>query len=229
MRPRLRVVRARQWLAGHRASLDRRRRVDPQALLTALTTEHFTLQGARSSTISESSARAAVYVGAVSSAVVALGFIAQASGLGSTFDLFLLVVLPTLWVLGAFTFVRLVENSIEDLFYGRAINRIRHFYRELAGEHARYLLLGGGDDVTGVLANMGLVRPSRWQLFFTLASLIAALNAVVGGATIAAALGVAGVPLAAAAPLGALAAVGSCIGCFTWRDARTRRPAPGPK
>jgi hypothetical protein len=53
------------------------RESDPQALLTILTTEHFTLQGARGSTISESSARAALYVGAVSSALIALGFIAH--------------------------------------------------------------------------------------------------------------------------------------------------------
>ena len=53
---------------------------DPQQLLTALSTEHFTLQGARSQTMSESSARASIYVFAVSSALVALGFIGQAAG-----------------------------------------------------------------------------------------------------------------------------------------------------
>jgi hypothetical protein len=75
-------------------------------LVTILTTEHFTLQGARGSTVSESSARAALYVGAVSSALIALGFIAQASELGTAFDAFALVVLPTLYVLGIFTFER---------------------------------------------------------------------------------------------------------------------------
>ena len=53
---------------------------DRQELLTALTTEHFTLQGARSQTMGESSARASVYVFAVSSALVALGFIGQTRG-----------------------------------------------------------------------------------------------------------------------------------------------------
>ena len=33
---------------------------DPQQLLTALTTEHFTLQGARSQTVSESASRASL-------------------------------------------------------------------------------------------------------------------------------------------------------------------------
>jgi len=40
---------------------------DPQQLLTALTTEHFTLQGARSQTVSESASRASLYLLSVSS------------------------------------------------------------------------------------------------------------------------------------------------------------------
>jgi hypothetical protein len=52
---------------------------DRGELLTALTTEHFTLQGARSQTMSESSSRAALYIGAVSSTLVALGFLGQLS------------------------------------------------------------------------------------------------------------------------------------------------------
>src|SRR5919198_4933605 len=94
---------------------------DP-ALLTALTTEHFTLQGARSQTVSESSARSSLYLGSVSSTLIALGFVSQVSEGGDLFQLFALAALPTLFVLGLFTFVRLVESSIEDMLYGRAIN-----------------------------------------------------------------------------------------------------------
>ena len=67
---------------------------DPQLLLTAVSTEHFTLQGARSQTMSESSARASLYVIAVSSALVALGFIGQLSEVGDVFNVFALSVLP---------------------------------------------------------------------------------------------------------------------------------------
>jgi len=63
--------------------------------LTALTTEHFTLQGARSQTASESASRASLYILSVSSALVALGFIGQASQIGTTFDVFALTVLLT--------------------------------------------------------------------------------------------------------------------------------------
>jgi hypothetical protein len=63
--------------------------------LTALTTEHFTLQGARSQAAGESASRASLYILSVSSSLVALGFIGQASEVGTTFDVFALTVLPT--------------------------------------------------------------------------------------------------------------------------------------
>jgi hypothetical protein len=190
---------------------------DPQALLTVLTTEHFTLQGSRSSTVSESSARAALFIGALSSSLIALGFIAQASDLGTAFDTFALVVLPTLYVLGVFTFVRLVTSSTEDLLYGRAINRVRAYYRELAGDDARYLVLAGHDDTLGVLENMGIRRPSRWQLYFTLASMIAVLDAVVGGSAAAFAAGLLGAPLGLSCGIGGVTALASAAVQLRWQ------------
>jgi hypothetical protein len=129
---------------------------DPQQLLTALTTEHFTLQGARSQTVSESASRASLYLVSVSSSLVALGFIGQISTVGDTFTVFALTVLPTLYVLGLFTFVRLVQSVAEDFQYGRAINRIRHHYLELAGDKAHLFMMSAHDDAIGVLANMGV-------------------------------------------------------------------------
>jgi hypothetical protein len=164
--------------------------VDRSALLTALTTEHFTLQGARSTTTSESASRAALYIGALSASLVSLGFVAQVSTAGDTFRVFALVVLPTLFVLGLFTFVRLVESSTEDLLYGRAINRIRNYYLQLAGPEARYFMMSGNDDAIGVLHNMGL-RPRRSQLYMTASTAIAVVNSVVGGSALALAVWVA--------------------------------------
>ncbi len=193
------------------------REPDPQALLTMLTTEHFTLQGARANTISESAARAALYVGALSASLVALGLLGQASHVGSAFRVFVLVVLPTLYAVGTFTFVRLVESSVEDIYYGRAINRIRGYYRELAGEKARYFALGGHDDVPGVLANMGMIGTSRWQLYFTLATMIAVVNSVVGGSAVAFAADVLGLPLGTACAVGAVAGVATLAASHRWQ------------
>lgn len=174
-----------------------------QALLTTLTTEHFTLQGARSQTVSESAARSSMYLFSVSSTLVALGFVSQVSQGGEVFQLFALTVLPTLFFLGLFTFVRLVQSSIEDLRYGRAINRIRHYYLERSAEGARYFLMDAYDDPRGVLSNMGLDTRSRWQLFFGTASAVSVINSVVGAGAIAILLGVTlDLPLGIAAAAG---------------------------
>jgi hypothetical protein len=176
-----------------------------QALLTALTTEHFTLQGARAQTIGESGSRSALYLGSVSSALIGLGFVTQATGPDSeVFQIFALTVLPTVFFLGLFTFVRLVESSVEDILYGRAINRIRNYYLEIAGADARYFMMSGYDDALGVISNMGIEPGSRWQLLFTAASAVSVVNGVVGGSALAILIGVTlDLPLAVAALAGA--------------------------
>jgi hypothetical protein len=192
---------------------------DNQQLLTALTTEHFTLQGARSQTTSESSARASVYVFSVSSALIALGFISQVSEAGDLFNTFALTVLPTLYVLGAVTFVRLAECGVEDFRYGLAINRIRGYYREVAGDRGDLFLLSGNDDAAGVNENMGL-RGEGHAPIFIFSSAIAVINGVVGGAAVALALGaLADASLEVATPAGAVAAIASIVGWIRYSDA----------
>jgi hypothetical protein len=192
---------------------------DLQQLLTALTTEHFTLQGARSQTVSESASRASLYLFSVSSTLVALGFIGQVSTVGDAFQVFALTVLPTLYVLGLFTFVRLVQSVNEDFQYGRAINRIRHQYLELAGEKAHLFIMSAHDDATGVLANMGIKR-TAWQPYFTTPTMVAVINSVVGGSAVAIALGaIADSPLGIAAGIGGLVAI---VSLATLRRFETR-------
>jgi hypothetical protein len=182
---------------------------DPQRLLTALTTEHFTLQGARSQTVGESASRASLYLFSVSSTLVALGFIGQISTVGDTFKVFALTVLPTLYALGLFTFVRLVQSVNEDFRYGRAINRIRHHYLELAGDKAHLFMMSAHDDAIGVLTNMGIQR-SAWQAYFTTPTMVALINSVVGGSAVAIAAGaITDAPLGVAAGIGGLVAIAS--------------------
>ena len=160
---------------------------DRGALLTVLTTEHCTLQGARSATITESLGRSTIYLGSLSASLVALAFIAQGESTVADFRFFALLILPGLFFLGTVTFVRIVETGIEDATYAQAINRIRRYYLELAGEDARYFTLGGNDDMEGVLANMGMTA-SRWRPFFSVASVIALINSMVAGAFLGVAL-----------------------------------------
>ena len=181
---------------------------DRQELLSALTTEHFTLQGARAQTASESASRASLFIFSVSSTLVALGFLGQPPR-GQTFDVFALTVLPTLYLLGVFTFIRVVECGAEDYRYGVAINRIRHYYKEIAGNQARLFLLSGHDDGHGVFANAAVPAEGRRQ-FFSFASVVALIDSVIGGSTIAIAISV-----VLDAPLGVAAGSGGAVGLLS--------------
>ena len=57
---------------------------DPRsAAVSFVTTEHFTLQGARASTIAESVGRATMFLTSVSGGLVALGLVATATHIGT--------------------------------------------------------------------------------------------------------------------------------------------------
>ena len=182
---------------------------DRQELLTALTTEHFTLQGARAQTASESASRASLYILSVSSTLIALGFITQTSETDRTFDVFALIVLPTLYLLGVFTFVRVVECGAEDYRYGVAINRIRNYYKQIAGDQAKLFLLSGYDDGHGVFANAAVPSEGRRQ-YFTFATMVAVINSVVGASAIAIALNA-----IVDAPLWVSTSVGGVVGLLS--------------
>jgi hypothetical protein len=161
-----------------------------QALLSALVTEHFVLQSARGVATSEAGIRASLYLTSLTGALVALGFIAQ---VGEQFDAFAAAVLPALFLLGEFTYVRLLENSIEDVLLQRSIKRIRRYYLELHPDGAEFF--GDAADGPGRLAPTvpgrlggvaGRVMYHSWvQLLFTAASMVAAINSILGGAAVA--------------------------------------------
>jgi hypothetical protein len=201
-------------------------------LLQALTTEHFTLQTARSATIADSNGRSALYLATVSSAVVALAFIGQVARLGRAFHLFALALLPALILLGILTYLRLVQTAIEDLFYARAINRIRRHYLDLDPEAGRWFVLCGYDDPAGVLAAMGLAAPGSaahshrhlWSHAATMVAVVTSIISGVGVALAANAVGAGRVPVAASATFGVLVAVAGAAG-FGWHQLRRWRAA----
>ena len=92
---------------------------------------------------------------------------AQRSPLGEVFYVVALTVLPAVLFLGLVTYVRVLQSSIEDILYARAINRIRHYYTEIDPSQAHYFLLSGRDDFRGALANM-CIRDSWTQFLFTM-------------------------------------------------------------
>jgi hypothetical protein len=114
-----------------------------QAFISALTTEQFVLQAARSANVGEMTGRATVYMGTVSSALIAFGFLAQVV---TRLDPFVAAVLPGVFLLGEFTFAALLRNTLENLVLLRQMQRIRGYYRTL-GARGRPVLRpsrGGG-------------------------------------------------------------------------------------
>jgi hypothetical protein len=201
---------------------------DPRpAAVTFVTTEHFTLQGARSQTVSESTGRASVFLGAVSGGLIALGLVATAAKTGVAFYMFGLILLPTLAFVGLATFHRVLQSGIEDLDYARRIAQLRDYYFEHAPELAGYLL-----NPAERLPTPGLgIR--LWQQFVTVAGMVAVitavlcgsagglLTAVISGHSLVAAL-VVGVVVAAAALSGLMRYQNSA-----WIRATATRPLPG--
>jgi hypothetical protein len=153
-----------------------------QAFITALTTEQFVLQAARSANIGEMSARATVYMGAVSSTLIAFGFLAQVV---TRLDPFVAAVLPAVFLLGEFTFAALLRNTMENLVLLRQMQRIRSYYRSLVPEAEQFFGPAEEDErFTAATATVGL-RAWPAGMLFTGASVIAAINSIVGGVGVA--------------------------------------------
>jgi uncharacterized membrane protein len=147
-------------------------------ILTALTTEHFVLQTANSGTISEAVGRSTLYVMALSSALVAMGF---ASRSREILVPFVATVLPALFVLGLLTTVRLIDTALESQQYLVAIARIRAHYRTLAPEAAQLFAPergrwpeAGGSPALGLGTLVAFLGTS--------ATTVAVINALVAGA-----------------------------------------------
>jgi hypothetical protein len=156
------------------AGADEEPRSAPVAFLT---TEHFTLQGARASTIAESTGRATMFLGSVSGGLIALGLVATATRVGTAFYAFGLVLLPLLAFVGVVSFERTLQSGIEDYGYARRIARLRAYYFDQAPELLPYLL---SVPQTERLPVQGLPR-SRWQAWRSIAGMVAVITAALAG------------------------------------------------
>ena len=151
-----------------------------QYLLQIMTTEHFTLQTARSATIADASGRAGLFLTSVSSAIVALAFLWQVAHSGAAFFVVALALFPVLGFLGVVTFARVLQSAIEDMLCARGINRIRHFYIELAPQLDEYFILSTHDDGAGMSHDMRSTA-LRWQSLLTTAGMVGVVNSVLAG------------------------------------------------
>jgi len=148
----------------------------PPEFVNALGTEYFVLQSTASSTISESGSRVSIYLSSLASGLVALGF---SSSSPRAFASLAFTVLPTVFVLGWFTIVRLIDTSVANIISLRRMELIRAYYAALAPIAPPYF---GVDEAAP--SGHG-VRYGRWSFLFTMASMVITVNCVLGGATIA--------------------------------------------
>jgi hypothetical protein len=163
-------------------------------LVSIITTEHYNLQTGRSMTIAEANGRSSLFVGAVSSGLIALTFVGQISHLGTGFFVFSLVVIPTLVFMGLITFERVLQAGSTDFMLARGVNRIRHLYLEYAPQLQPYFMLSAHDDRGETLSHEAM--STSWvQVFFNTAGMIAVINSVLIGSFVGLLLAVLSLPL----------------------------------
>jgi hypothetical protein len=163
-------------------------------LVSIITTEHYNLQTGRSISTSETNGRSSLFVGAVSSALIALTFVGQISHLGTAFFVFSLVITPTLVFMGLITFERLLQSGSTDIIYARGVNRIRQLYLEYAPQLQPYFMYPTDDDRGGTMSHEQM--STSWvQVFFNAAGMIAVINSVLIGSFIGLLLTVFSLPL----------------------------------
>lgn len=148
---------------------------DTAALNSAVGTELFVLQSVASSTIAEAGTRSTIYLSALSSGLVAIGF---AGGSPALLAALTFTVVPTIFMLGWFTVVRLVDTSVENITVRRRMVRIREHFVSLHPSGPGLISLD--NPRTGELG----VRYSRSSFLFTMASMIGTVNSVLGGALV---------------------------------------------
>ena len=120
-----------------------------------------------------------MFLGAVSGGLVALGLIATATGVGTAFFAFALVLLPTLTFVGVVTFERALQSGVEDHDYALRMGRLRAFYFDAAPEIEQYMPRSTLQD------RLHARDLSRRQGSRTVAGMVAVVTGVLAGATVA--------------------------------------------
>lgn len=154
----------------------------PDAFMTALVTEHFVLQGARSTLTAESASRAALYLTSLTGSLIALGFVAQDRGVLGPFAA---AILPALLVLGEFTYWRLVQGGVEDLHHRWEMQRIRAYYRQLVPPGLPFFADAQPRAFAGPARQFMGLTARDLNVLLTAGSMVAAINSMLAAAGVA--------------------------------------------
>ena len=151
-----------------------------QHLVTVLTTEIYILQMARSNTVQESMARITTFLTSLSGGLVALGFVAQSTRLEGSFHVFAESILVTVAFIGAATFWRVLQTSLDDMALARGMGRIRGALLEMVPHAGASFTQPTTDDQDAALVQYG--GGGWFQLFANGAGMVG----IVTGAVVAA-------------------------------------------
>ncbi len=154
-----------------------------------------------------------MFLTALSAALVALGFVAQAVPDGGGFQLFAVMVLTLVFILGLTTLIRVVETSREDLRAVQGMNRVRHGYFEICPAVIPYFSTSDRDDLDGITASYegppeGSSMTGAAAIihgFGTAVGMVGLMVSLVGGALAGFACGLLGASFAVSAIVGVVA------------------------
>lgn len=157
---------------------------DPRAL-QILSTEHWSLLGARSLAYNEAFVRGGMFLTFLSMSFVALALLAQGMSFGSQFLTIAAVVLAFDLVIGLATYGRISGANVDDMRALHGMARIRHAYTEIAPITKPYFTTATHDDADSVLTAYGnMPTTAVGTLFYGLTTsggMIGLITAMVGG------------------------------------------------
>ena len=150
----------------------------PEPFMTALVTEHFVLQGARSTLSAEIASRAALYLASLTGSLIALGFVASNGGLLGPFAT---AILPALVILGEFTYWRLVQAGVEERHYRWEMMLIRAYYRRLVPPGLAFFAGDPAQALTAPVRRFMGIAAYDLNVLLTGGSMVAAINSILAG------------------------------------------------
>ena len=162
---------------------------DPRAL-QILSTEHWSLLGARSLAYNEAFTRGGMFLTFLSMSFVALALLAQGMSFGDQFLTVAAVVLAFDLVIGLATYGRITGANVDDLRAMHGMARIRHAYTQIAPITTPYFTTPTHDDLESVLSSYDDSSSDSWLGLVaygltTSGGMIGLITSMVGGVFVA--------------------------------------------
>jgi hypothetical protein len=165
-----------------------------------------------------------MFLASASGGLIALGLVATATGVGTAFYAFGLVLLPTLAFVGLVTFERSLQIGLEDVVLMRRIALLREYYFREAPELQQYLVTVPLSEVL----TAGSLLAGRGQSLRTVAGMVGVITAVLAGATAGlVAIAASSHSLAAALISGVVVALAAMTGLMHFQERAYRRALSG--